>query len=162
MKKKEKKEITFELRENFNDIVMRELGLDITDNNEVFDIETDSLLSFGDKVLIYPEYEFQRLKPDQMELNFLENSRMFTMLFGMYLDSNAKAQGVEISSVYQSESKRGIKGYMAYTKIENGAIVTVKSKEFFNESVRILNLLCIINRTDHLYDFEMFDIIRTD
>ena len=39
-----------------------------------------------------------------------------------------------------------------------GEIKEIRSDGFENESVRIFNLICKINKTEHLYDFNKFDV----
>lgn len=155
------KRITHDLIVNFNDIVMRELGLDITDDDKVYDMDTNTILQFNEKFIIYSEVEFPALRADQIELNLLENSRLMHTLFGVYLNKYAMRKGIEVTSYYQSSttSNKSGSGYMAFTAIVNGVNTETKSDNFLNESVRAFNLICKLNGTSHLYDFNMFDII---
>ena len=46
---------------------------------------------------------------------------------------------------------------MNYEK--DGKVLSIKSSPFKNESVRVFNLICKINKTEHLYDFDEMDIV---
>ena len=51
---KKKDIITQDLKCAFNDFCMRELKLDITDDDKVFYIDTNEILKYNDKFLKYP------------------------------------------------------------------------------------------------------------
>ena len=48
-----KKQSIFELKMRFNDIMMQELGLDITEENYLYDIEEESILQISEKYIKY-------------------------------------------------------------------------------------------------------------
>lgn len=154
-----KKKITFELKQNFNDIFMRELGLDISDDNRIYDMDSETMFQYNEKFIRYFEDENDILRGDEIEFNMLENSRLAQMLVGIYLDKVSTIRGLEIISHVSSTSVRGEKGYAAFLYIEKGQTQECRSEIFLNESVRLFNLVCKLNHTDHLYDFNEFDII---
>ena len=47
-----------ELKINFNDITMRELKLDIDDNNHIYDMDTESVYMIKEKYIKYSEDEY--------------------------------------------------------------------------------------------------------
>ena len=70
----------------FNDICMREYGLDITEEDDyVYDIDTESIFSFKEKFIKYCEDFNPYLKPNEVEFNLLENSRMMEAIFAGFL-----------------------------------------------------------------------------
>ena len=65
-----------DLKIRFNDAMMRELGLDITENDYVYDMDTESILQIKGKFIKYCDYEYPILKyNEEIELNLIENPR---------------------------------------------------------------------------------------
>ena len=52
---KKKELITYDIKCGFNDFCMRELKLDITDDDKVYYMDTNEILKYNDKFLKYPE-----------------------------------------------------------------------------------------------------------
>ena len=153
-----------ELKINFNDVCMRELGLDIDDNNHIYDMDTESIYKMKDRFIKYSEDEYPVLAHDEIDLNLIENPRLMEILFGTWIikwknSRIARGQNIQdISSFYQSAIRGSSKGFFVVTYIENGESKEIKSGTFVNESVRILHLITILNHTSHYYDFDKFDI----
>ena len=157
---KKKDIITQDLKCAFNDFCMRELKLDITDDDKVFYIDTNEILKYNDKFLKYPEDEYTIIRPDEIEFNLLKNSRIMDSLLSRFLDEYQHRVGIEITSVFQSTPHTGVDGYCAFTYLQNGKNVEYRSDNFKNESVRMFNLVTKLNNTSHLYDFEQFDVVE--
>lgn len=157
---KKKDIITQDLKCAFNDFCMRELKLDITDDDKVFYIDTNEILKYNDKFLKYPEDEYTIIRPDEIEFNLLKNSRIMDSLLSRFLDEYQHRVGIEITSVFQSTPNKGVDGYCAFTYLQNGKNVEYRSDNFKNESVRMFNLVTKLNNTSHLYDFEQFDVVE--
>lgn len=154
-----KSRINDELRIRFNDICMRELNLDVTEDNQIFDIKTQSILEYKDGVtLVYYEQENQYLRPNQYAMNLLENPRLLNILTGIFLESYSKQYNVYFTSLYTT-NVTSITGYAACTKLENGVNKEIRSAIFMNESVRLLHLICTLKHTTNLYNFNMFDVM---
>lgn len=153
-----KKVITDELRIRFNDICMRELSLDITEDDKVFDMDTNTIIVYKDKYLKYYNGPYDKIRSNEIRFNLLENSNLLLVVFSVFLEKYSQAEGVYISSYYQSAMK-GENGYAAFCKEINGGSEEIHSDLFINESVRILNLICKVNGTTNRYDFDMFDIV---
>ena len=156
----EKKVITPELVEYFNDICMREFKFDIDENGHLYDMFNYEIFIYKDKFLKYCDEEDKIVRSNEIELNLLENSRLLTILFGGYINRYSELHQLYINSFYQSTSVHGEVGYAACSYVgKDNIIKEIRSDEFLNESVRIFNLLCKINNTQSMYDFERFDIL---
>lgn len=140
----------------FNDAFMRETGLDIDDNDHVYNMETDSALVIRDKFLKYREYEYPVLNGNEIDFNLLENSKLCESLANMWLHDHINN---EILSLDQCIIPGSSKGTFVLSYIKNGRVENIKSDAFLNESVRVFNLLCKITKRTHLYDFESMDVI---
>ncbi len=153
-----------EIKVNFNDIVMRELGLDIDDNDHIFDMETESIYKVKEKYIKYSEDEYPVINHDEIDMNLIENPRLMEILFGTWVVKWAARKNVEVTSFSQIAVRGSNTGFFSMTYVENGEAKEVKSNIFINESLRIFNLVCILNHTDHIYDTTQFniEILRKD
>lgn len=161
-KKKQESSISskelFNLESAFNDMVMRELGLDLDENNHVVSMDTMEIFQIKDKFIKYKENEYDQVYFNEIELNLLENPRMMEILYGIWLNRREAGRGIEITSIYQSQIRGSNKGFFVTTYMYNGESDEAKSDVFINESVRVFNLITKIRHTDHLYDFAKYDI----
>ena len=155
MTKKQKEKI-FKISLIFNDAFMRELGLDIDDNDHIFNLETDHALVINEKFLKYRDYEYPVLNANEIDFNLLENHKLCETLANAWLHDHVNNDILSLDQCIIPGSSRGT-FVMSY--IKNGKIESVKSDAFLNESVRVFNLICKITRRTHLYDFEEMDII---
>ena len=154
----------FEIKNNFNDIVMRELGLDIDDNGHLYDMNTQYIYCIKDKFIRYLEGEYDSLNHNEMDMNLIENPRLMEILFGTWIPKWGERKGVSITSYYQSAVRGSSKGFFVMTYLVNGEVKDMRSDVFINESLRIFNLITKINHTSHMYDTSQFDIeiVRKD
>lgn len=155
-----------ELKMNFNDICLRELGLDITeDTSYVFDTDdiengVANVYQINDKYLKYcDDNPYPFLGHDEIDFNMIENFRLMENLFSLFILKYAKRKGIEIVGYTQSIVKGSKKGKFILNYKINGQILSIESDAFENESVRVLNLVCKLNHRDHMYPFEDFDVI---
>ena len=153
-----------EIKVNFNDIVMRELGLDIDDDNHVYDLDTETIYKVKDRYIKYSEDEYPIIHPSEIEMNLIENPRLMEILFGMWIPKWERRKNVEVTSFSQISVRGSSNGFFNMTYIENGEVKEIKSDVFINESLRIFNLICKLNHRVHMYDVSQFniEIIRKD
>ena len=153
-----KKVDMFEISDRFNDIMMRELGLDIDDNNYVVDLESESYLTIKEKFIKYCDNPYPMLRHNEIEMNLLENPRLTETLALPFLDRYCKRMGWTFHSTSQCSVTDSNKGYFLMSYTVNGETHDISSKTFVNESVRIFNLICKLNKTERLYQLDEFDI----
>lgn len=153
-----KRQNLFELKSIFNDIVMREMGLDINDDNHVYNMDTNELFMIKDRYLKYLETEYDPIGHNEIELNLLENPRLMEILYGIWIQRRSAARGYEVTSYYLSNIRGSNKGFFVMTYAVNGKSSETRSEVFVNESLRIFNMITKINHTAHMYDFSRFDI----
>lgn len=156
MTKKQKEQLIFKTTLIFNDAFMRETGLDIDDNDHVYNMETDSALVIRDKFLKYRDYEYPVLNANEIDFNLLENPKLCETIANMWLHDHISN---DILSLDQCIIPGSSKGTFVLSYIKNGKTENIKSDAFVNESVRVFNLICKITKRTHLYDFESMDII---
>lgn len=153
----------FELKCIFNDISMREMGLDITEEDRIYYKDDQEILVINGKYLKYSEDEFPKIMHDEIEFNLLENPRLMEFVFGHYMLKYAERKHITITSNQQTIIKGSDKGNFIVTYIEDESphaeTKEIISDAYVNESVRIFSLITKINHTSHLYNnLERFDI----
>ncbi len=154
------KMIPLDTRIAFNDICMREMKLDITDDGILYDMDTESILQYKERFIKYREDENTLIYQNEIELDLLRDPRLMEILANIYLQKYSARTGINITSVYQSTSIIGERGYYGFTWVNNGINQEYRSDNYCNEALRVFNLICKLNNTCHLYTFEDFDIIE--
>ena len=146
-----------ELKIDFNDICMREMGLGTNDDDYVYIMDTMTLVQIKEKFIKYSEDQYPMLRRNEIDLNLIENPRLMETLTYMYL-ANRLVSTIRIVSISQNPIAGSRKGNCVLSYEKLGEIKEIRSDGFENESVRIFNLICKINKTEHLYDFNKFDV----
>lgn len=141
----------------FNDAFMRETGLDIDDNDHIYDMEKEEVLQIKERFIKYCDYEFPILNHNEIDLNLIENARLTETLALKYFTDhiNNKIVSLDQSLIPGSSDK----GYFIMNYEKDGKVLSIRSDPFKNESVRVFNLICKINKTEHLYDFNEMDVV---
>lgn len=147
-----------ELKIDFNDICMREMGLDINDMSFLYIMDTLEVIQIKEKYVKYSEEQYPMLRRNEIDLNLIENARLMETLTYSYL-IRMLVSTIKIVSISQNPIKGTDKGMCVLSYEKNGEIKEIRSDGFKNESVRIFNLICKINKTDHLYDFNRYDVV---
>ena len=158
-----KKKIDYDaIKNRFNDVVMRELGLGITEDDYIYDMDTETILQIKEKFIKYCEYgegEVPYLKHNEIEMNLLENPRLTETISFPYLYNYCERKGVTFHTISQVPADDGTDmGRCILSYISSGQAFSVESDMFSNEAVRVFNLITKVNKTSHLYKFEDFDI----
>lgn len=153
-----KREKSYDLKVNFNDICMREMKYDVTDEDYLYNIDTDEIIQIKDKFIKYFEDGYPEVNHNEIDLNLIENSRLMETLFLYYVRRWIERKHYKFVAIAQSPISGSSKGEFILTYEDNGAIKNIKSDAFDNESLRIFNLVCKLNHTSHLYEFNDFDV----
>jgi hypothetical protein len=153
------REKALDLKIGFNDYCMRELGLDIDENDHIYDIESEAILQIKEKFIKYSEDLVPYLNFNEIDLNLIENFRLMETLAQVYLRRYADNNGMNIVGFSQSKIRGSRKGLFVVSHSVDGEIKEITSDAYENESVRVFNLICKLNHRSHLYDFDKFDII---
>lgn len=144
---------------NFNEVALRELGLNVDEDScYVYDPDDNSLYTIKGKYIKSSEDEYPVVKANEIDLNLIENPRLMEILFGMYIKKWAARKQVEVTSYYQSAINNSEEGFFVVTYVQNGQTSDIKSNIFRNQSVRILHLLAKLNHRARFYDLSQFDI----
>lgn len=153
----------FNLKVRFNDVMMRELGIDIVEDDDryldyLYDIDTGNILQIKEKFIKYCDYEYPVIKFNEIEMNLIENPRLTETLCLPFLMNFCKRKNIIFHSISQVPVDESSKGYFVMAYITEGQTKEIRSDIFCNESVRIFNLITKINKTSHMYRFNEFDV----
>lgn len=155
---------TLQLKIDFNDKMMRELKLDLADTeygdtDYLYDYISDTFLTIKGKFIKYTEEEYPLLKHDEIDLNLIENARLSETISIPFFNYYCTRKGYIFQSISQCPIDGTDKGIFMMHYAYNGETHSVQSDAFKNESVRVFNLICKLNKTEHMYNFNDLDII---
>ena len=156
-RKLNKEEQMHEIKIDFNNIVLREFKLGLDDYDHLYDKETDSIYQISERFIKYSEDMIPILHTNEIDFNVIENPRLMEILFGMWVNKWEQRNAAKVTSYYQTAIRGSKKGFFVLTYLVNGATKEYKSDVFVNESMRIFNLVCKLNHTDHLYDRDILN-----
>ena len=91
-------------------------------------------------------------------MNLLENPRLTETLVIPFVHNYCARKGIILQSIAQVPITGSKKGFFIMHYIAGGETKDMKSDPFVNESVRIFNLITKMNKTSHMYPFDVFDI----
>lgn len=139
----------------FGDLTLRELGLEINQDNHIVDQDTGHLLTFKDKKIKYNTGIIFRLNKDEISYDPLNNPKLMNHLFAYYTNKLADEESVYIGSYFNIPVNNSDK-FVMKVKTDDSFI---KSEPYFSESVRIMDIVCKLNDSDtdvSKYDFKNF------
>lgn len=156
-----KKEDSLEIKCEFNEFCIREMGFEIDENDYLCDETTQSILQIKEKFIKYNNEDvYPILKANEIDLNLIENTRLMETIFQVYIINYANSHNMNLHGFAQSSLRGTEKGKFSVSYIVNGEVMTIESDPFENESLRIFNLVCKLNHRTIMYKpFERFDVI---
>jgi hypothetical protein len=153
-----KKKIDLDTKLRFNDIVMRELHLDLTEDDYLYDMTDMSIFQIKEKFIKYFDYEFPNPRHNEIEMNLIENPSLTETIALPFFTRYCERNNYIFHSIAHVPVKELGKTYFVLSYICEGKIKNEKSDNFVNESVSIFNLITKLNKTSHMYKFDDFDI----
>lgn len=163
--------VTDNMREAFNDVCLREMNLDLTTDDLVYDVETESLLQCDGLFLKYCPSKYTIInKNKETRFDLIENPKLMTILTSVYCERQLNKRGIKILGLnqYITDKNTGY-GYVSLSLeamkhlTYNGEIAgtwivnDINSDNYINETVRLLSLVTKINGTDKMYSLEALD-----
>lgn len=162
--------VTDELREAFNDLCLREMGLDLTENDLVYDVESNTIMQFDGMYLRYCDSKYTIInEATDIRFDLIDNAKLMNILASWYCSKELAKRGYRVLGMNQYiTNKNTYSGYLTLsiegsmgtyngTAIGRVNLQDIRSGEFINESVRLLSLVCTINGTAEMYDLKQLD-----
>lgn len=128
---------------DFADLTLKEIGLDVDEDNHIIDEETGMPITAKGKFLKFNCGAVSRTTRDEINYDPLNNPKLMNFLFGYY------------SSKLEAEGSRGVDICYTTNGPEDKQILNIKtgddaleSEPYYNESVRIMDVICKLNDSD--------------
>lgn len=165
--------VTDDLREIFNDVCLREMGLDITNEGLVYDTESNTIMQFDGLFLKYCPSKYTIINQSlEVRFTLIENPKLMSMLASWYCTKELTKKGYKVLGLNQYiVNPQKYLGYVTLAIEPNSpamkyngqiaAYISVKdiaSDSYVNESVRLLSLICKVNGTSEMYDLSALDV----
>lgn len=139
-------------KEDFNNKVMQEIGLEVDSNGNVIDQDSRNLIQFKSKNI-----KCTNIGRDDIPFNPLENASLMSKLFSYYVDKLDKEDGRYVSVYYPNARDKGEKGYI---ELKEGTNV-IKSGTYYNDSIKYAELMITLNGNTKV-DFSELDSENID
>lgn len=134
-------------KEDFNNKVMQEIGLEVDSNGNVIDQDSRNLIQFKSKNI-----KCTNIGRDDIPFNPLENASLMSKLFSYYVDKLDKEDGRYVSVYYPNARDKGEKGYIELKEGNN----VIKSGTYYNDSIKYAELMMTLNGNTKV-DFSELD-----
>ena len=119
-----------------NMIIMREMGLEIGNNNRIYDQDTGTELKINGMNIVAPGcYQKQ-----SMEFNPYNNKKMMSQLFGYFLNKISDEGGPNVIAFYNGDNSR------IECKTEDNEVIS--SGSYSKETLRYVDLVMRLNDED--------------
>lgn len=119
--------------------IMREIGLDVNSLHQVIDQDTNEVLSFNGKTMVYNlDPVRNRLKRHDIEFNPLENLKMMSQLFSYYVNKLNREEGLYISLFYPVVNQHTGVGYLVAKDGQNN---TIQSGSYSSDCLKYADLI---------------------
>lgn len=141
----------------FSNIVLQEIGLEVTKDNKVVDQDTQTEIKYKGKSIKYSPVD----KPlfigrNDIEFNPISNINLMNHLFGYYANKLEQEEDRHINMTCFSDTGENEKGVAICYETVNGRSNSLKSKEYYNSSVMLTDLISQINGNNSI-DYSQYD-----
>lgn len=142
-------------KEDFNNKIMQNIGLEIDDENCIIDEETGNRLQIKGKFIKMQVDEQDR---NSVEFNPLENPTLMNRLFSYFLDKNERETGIGTKAFSHSVNGKRDKGYVVLIQQDE---TTYVSDRFYNDSLKYADIILKMNSPAFKEDLRSLDGINT-
>ena len=140
--------------EDFNSIVMNEVGLEVDPYGNIVDQDTRSILAMNGKYLTANGNKDKSKIPFNPQYNF----KLMQFIFGYYCKKLEQENGTHVNVVYTAQDDKEKK--LASLGIRVNDNEEIESRCYHNESLRVMDLICRLNGSTNpdltKYDFSDF------
>jgi hypothetical protein len=139
----------------FNDIIMREIGLEIDDDLNIRDQDTGDLIQYKGKQVKLAESTTRAAK-NEIPFDPINNSQFMANMFGYYTQKlHAEDENLSVNIFYQTDKTEEGKSRIEAKVSDNGNNCTLSSKEYYNDSLKYAELISKLNGNN--IDFSEID-----
>lgn len=122
---------------NINNLIMREIGLEVGTGHRIIDQDTGVAMTFGGRELVAPGVYGGR---NAIEFDPYNNKRMMNKLFGYFLEKHAEESDVEVMTYYNVD--KGDAGAVECKMTDN---TTITSGAYVRDSLKYADIIIQLN-----------------
>lgn len=139
-------------KEEFNERVLQDIGLEVEDDGTIVDDETGDTIQFKGKTI-----KVNNIGQNDIEFDPIENPSMMSKLFTYFLAKNEKETGVGTRTFAYSNSNKKDKSYIELKKEDN---TVVRSNSYFNDSLKYADIIFKMNSNVYDEDLSPLDSLK--
>ena len=136
---------------NINNLIMREIGLEVGTGHRIIDQDTGATMTFGGRDIVAPGIYGGS---NAIEFDPYNNKRMMNRLFGYFLEKHADESDVEVTTYYNVD--KGEKGSIECKMSDH---TTITSKPYIRESLKCADIIIQLNGGE-APDFSEYDTVN--
>lgn len=142
-----------EMDREINNIIMQEIGLEVGENNKIYDQDTGDAIKINGLNVVAPGCYTGR---QSIEFDPYNNRKMMTQMFGYFLDKNSEETGIDAISYYNIEESG--KAGKVECKMSDNTVIT--SKEYLRDSLKYTDIIAQLNGGE--LDLSKFDVPQSN
>lgn len=134
---------------NINNLIMREIGLEIGVGNRIIDQDTGAAVTFGGKEIVAPGIYGGH---NAIEFDPHNNKKMMNRLFGYFLEKHADESDVSVMTYYNVDKPNNLSSIEC--KMTDSSVIV--SKPYARESLRCADIIIQLNggESPDLYEYD--------
>lgn len=136
---------------NINNIIMQEIGLEVSASNRIIDQDTGMTMTFGGREIVAPGVYGGF---NTVEFDPYNNKRMMNRLFGYFLEKHAEESDVGVMTYYSVD--KGDKGSIECRMSDQS---TIRSKPYIRDSLKCADIIIQLNGGE-APDFSEYDTVK--
>lgn len=138
---------------NINNLIMREIGLEVGTCNRIIDQDTGAAMTFAGRELVAPGVYCGR---NAIEFDPYNNKKMMNRLFGYFLEKHAEESDVEVMTYYNVD--KGEAGAVECKMTDN---TTITSKPYVRDSLKYADIIIQLNGEPNP-DLAEYDVVKEE
>jgi len=141
-------------KQDFNVIILQEIGLEVDKDGIVSDQDTGTKLEYNKKKLtLSNNKEVKHLNTEFVEFNPIDNPQLMNSLFDYYLNKINREDDRYIGMYHSSTNDKTKKGHIELKEGDS----SIKSGDFYNDSLKYGDLILKLNESPVNIDLEALD-----
>lgn len=132
-----------------NTIIMQEIGLEVGENNRIYDQDTGVKITINNMDVIAPGNYCDK---QSIEFDPHNNRKLMSQLFGYFLDKHSEETDIDILAYYNVDD--GKNGYIE-CRMSNNELIS--SKSYQRDSLKYTDIIMRLNGETNTDELEKFD-----
>lgn len=134
-----------------NEMIMREIGLEVGHGNKIVDQDTGVPLTVGTSYIMAPGAYCGR---QNIEFDPYNNRKLMGNLFGMYLEKYADESGIDCSTYYDVNHDKKTQASAIECRMSDNSLIT--SRPYIRDSLKYADIILQLNGEENV-DLSEYD-----